>query len=348
MHVQLNRRITYIIFAGVFFIFWFLFKVGGVPDIPRALSSTLIDIIFTVSSLVITVEILLPKFFYKKQYIIFFCLLGLIIFIAGSAIILMQLKLDGTSLSNYQENVSKSRIHFFYWFWADLVLGSYFLVFFISATGASIRFAFDRLSAVNEIEKLERITIAAELKSLKDQINPHFLFNALNTIYYKIEKGNTEARHVLQKFSEMLRYQLYECDREFTKIENELQFLNSYIELQKSRLNNNYEIIYEGFGTDGNFFIAPFLLMPIIENCFKHVSDFDDRPNRIKIEVKIEEGCLLLYTFNTVRLNPNHKHGGIGLENVKRRLQYLYENKYSIDTKSSEDFFEVNFKLTLH
>ena len=221
------------------------------------------------------------------------------------------------------------------------------MVFFLSATGASIRFAFDRLKAVNELEKLEETRTIAELKSLKDQINPHFLFNALNTIYYKIDRLNSEARVILQKFSEMLRYQLYECDKEFTNLQKELQFLKSYIELQKARLGNNYEISYKGFDADDKFSIAPFLLMPVIENCFKHVSDYNDKPNRIIIEVTTENNHLLLYTFNTVQLTGNNQQGGIGMDNIKRRLNFLYQNKYVFETKSTAQFYEVNLKLAL-
>ena len=347
MQIKFNRRISYTVFTIVFFIFWFLFKVGGMPDVTRALLSTLVDISISITALIITVEILLPAFFYRKKYLAFFGLFVLLIFIAGSIIILTQLKMEGSSLSEYHQNVMKSKVHFFYWFWADLVLGSYFLVFFLSATGASIRFAFDRLNAINVIEKLEKATTAAELKSLKDQVNPHFLFNALNTIYYKIDRSNTDARNILQKFSEMLIYQLYECDKDFISIRNELGFLESYIELQKARLNNNYEVVYTGFETIKEFSIAPFLLMPIIENCFKHVSEFDDKLNRIKIEVRTEDNYFLLYTSNTIQKKEISQHRGIGIENVKRRLKVLYDNKYLLNMKSSEIFFEANLKLNL-
>lgn len=317
------------------------------PHITQALLSTFIDITVTVGSMVLTVEVLLPKFIYRNKYASFFCLLALLVLFSGTIIILAQLQLEGSSLSAYQQNLARSPVHYFYWFWADLILGSYFLVFFLSVTGASIRFAFDRVQAVSIIEKLEKANTTAELKSLKDQINPHFLFNALNTIYYKIERSNTDARSILQSFSEMLRYQLYECDKEFTNIENELQFLRSYIELQKARLNNNYEVIYKGFDTIKEFRISPFLLMPLVENCFKHVSGYENKPNRIVIEVKTENNNFLLYTYNTIQAKAGHTKGGIGLANVKRRLAALYENKYFLDMKSSVNTFEVNLQLIL-
>src|SRR4029077_15970578 len=106
--------------------------------------------------------------------------------------------------------MARHKQHCFYWFWADLIFGSYFLVFFISATGTAIRFAFDKLKAANTIGQLEKDKTTAALAALKNQIHPHFLFNALNTIYYKIERTNTDAREIFQNFSDILRYQLYE------------------------------------------------------------------------------------------------------------------------------------------
>ena len=347
MNFILRHRLYYVFFGTIFFVFWFLFKVGGMPDIKKALSSTFIDVALTMITMLITVEFLLPGLIYRNKYRLFLTYFFLLVFFAGTTIIFSQLALHGSSLSAYQKNVARSPEHYFYWFWADLIFGSYFLVFFISATGAATRFAFDRIKAVNTIEKLEKEKVNAELESLKNQINPHFLFNALNTIYYKIERSNTDAKEILQRFSAMLRYQLYECDKEVIPIDKELMFLDSYIELQKERLNDNYEVIYKGFDSIKGFDISPFLLMPLVENCFKYVSDYSNRKNRIFIEVSKENNTFILHTFNTKESKSNNEKGGIGLENVKKRLNLLYPNRYLIDTKTTEDSFEVSLKLKL-
>ena len=223
------------------------------PDIGQAIVSTFIDIAVTILTMLLLVEWVLPKYFYRNRYIPFFISFFLLVFISGSMIILLQLKMHGSSLASYPKNIERYKEHYFYWFWADLIFGSYFLVFFISATGVAIRLSFDRLKAIAEVRKLEKEKSIAELEFLKNQINPHFLFNALNSIYYKIERSNTDARETLQEFSEMLRYQLYDCDKEQVPIKKELSFLRSYIELQKARLNSNYTVDYEGFDTNLTF-----------------------------------------------------------------------------------------------
>src|SRR6266700_2494789 len=143
MNLIQHRSIYYTAFGIVFFIFWFLFKVGGLPEIPMALLSTAIDIFTAMFALVITVELLLPHLAYKNKYRLFFCCYLVLIFISGSAIILSQLALHNSSLADYRQKMQQFNKHYFYWFWADLIFGSYFLVFFISSAGAATRFAFD-------------------------------------------------------------------------------------------------------------------------------------------------------------------------------------------------------------
>src|SRR5699024_6410854 len=133
------------------------------------------------------------------------------------------------------------------------------------------------------LQKIQVENLETELRYLKAQINPHFLFNSLNTIYFQIDKNNAEARTSLHKFSELLRYQLYECNEEQIAIEKEIEYLKSYIDLQRLRKQKNYNICFEVDESVRNFSIAPLLLMPFVENAFKHVSRYTDKPNSIKI-----------------------------------------------------------------
>ncbi len=186
-----------------------------------------------------------------------------------------------------------------------------------------------------------------KLDLLKNQINPHFLFNALNTIYYKIDRSNQTARETLQRFSKMLRFQLYECDKPYIAIEHELSFLSSYIDLQKERLNDNYHIVCKGFDEVTNLMISPFLLMPLIENCFKHISDSVDKENNIFIECRKESNTFLLTTSNTVNQQAGEKKMGIGLENTQKRLKLVYPKKHELITTRTADTFELTLKLEL-
>ncbi len=134
-----SRQFYYVSFAIAFGFVWYLFKLGGNPQPLKALFSTLIDIFFSVLALIITVEVLLPRLFYKQRYGLFALCFILVIAITGSLTIISQIKLEGHSIGNYyQKNTVRYREHFYYWFWSDLVLGSYFLITFISLREASL------------------------------------------------------------------------------------------------------------------------------------------------------------------------------------------------------------------
>lgn len=341
-----RARLYYIGFLVIFSLFWLLFKIGGTANLSRAFASTAIDMVICIAAMQVTIAVLLPKLFYTRKYPLFTGSYLLLIFLAGSAIILLQLELAGSSLLHYSEKVARSN-HYFYWFWSDLIFGSYFLVFMITAAGAAIRFAFDRVKALNHIEQLEKEKLQTELDRLKNQLNPHFLFNALNTIYYKIDRTNQPARETLQEFSKMLRYQLYECEKTSIEIEQELWFLQSYIELQKERMNSNYRISCKGFEEVSGLFITPFLLLPIVENCFKHVSQWADRENEICIECSQQKNTFLLNTSNSMQDTNDHHPCGIGLKNIQKQLELIYPGAHQLAIRQTKERFELSLQLEL-
>ena len=152
---------------------------------------------------------------------------------------------------------------------------------------------------------LEKQRLSSELLLLKHQINPHFLFNALNTVYYKIDKSNLAARKILEQFSSLLRYQLYECNMPTVLVENEMAFLQNYIEVQAQRLNGEVNIICRGFKDVKGCQISPYLLIPLVENCFKHVSA-SEQNSHILIECGLEGHSFWLYAENTAG-NPGDR-----------------------------------------
>jgi len=342
--MKIRRRAGYYLaFGGLFFLFWFLFKVGGMPDIPLALLSTAIDALVTMTVLVITLEYLLPRLIRRKKWGLFSACFFTLVLLGGSFIILSQLRLQGRSLAAYQQDIARYQQHYYYWFWADLVFGSYFMVFFIPATGAAVQLGFHSIQASNKVEKLLKEKALSELELLKHQINPHFLFNALNTLYYKIDRANGPARHILQQFSHMLRYQLYECDKPFVAVEKELLFIRRYLELQRERLNDNYTVTYEGFDEVEGLALCPFLLMPLVENCFKHMSHHADRKNSIALRCSRDGNIFIFQACNTTAGLAGEK--GIGLENVRKRLELVYPGRHEFTTRQSPGYYEVLLKM---
>ncbi|MCE7862316.1 MAG: hypothetical protein DYG99_02115 [Bacteroidetes bacterium CHB5] len=191
-----------------------------------------------------------------------------------------------------------------------------------------------------EMEKLN-----TELAYLRAQINPHFLFNSINTIYFQIDKQNTAARETLEKFSEMLRYQLYECAEASIAIEKEIQYLRNYMALQKLRLGKPYEVELEADADLKNFFIPPLVLIPFVENAFKHISHFADRLNKISITLTKEGDSLHFASINTIDSSSKKEPGGIGLKNVTRRLDLLYGDRYKLEIKTEAEKFSVTLLI---
>jgi two-component system, LytTR family, sensor kinase len=205
-------------------------------------------------------------------------------------------------------------------------------------------------------QALENEKLETELKFLKSQFNPHFLFNTINSIFVLIDKNPRMASEALAKFSDILRYQLYECNEQQIPLDQELNYLENFIELQKLRQDHgNVEMaIHTGLPHTGNLVIAPFILMPFVENAFKHVSKHSNGPNWIKMNLTLRQSELHLNVSNST--SPLHStssaffisHRGIGLKNVRRRLDLLYPEKYSLSTDHDTNTFRVLLKVNLH
>jgi LytS/YehU family sensor histidine kinase len=198
----------------------------------------------------------------------------------------------------------------------------------------------DRRNALLEKEKTEN-----ELRFLKSQMNPHFLFNAINSIYVLIKKDPDFAGLTLVKFADMLRYQLYECNADEIPIEKEIGYLDNYIELEKLRKGKEIRTRYTvGAGTC-NFSIAPLLLIPFVENAFKYVSSCPDKNNFVTVDLNYQDDIFELSVENTMdedNVMPKERSwGGIGLENVRRRLELIYNGRHALDISTSEDIYSV-------
>jgi two-component system LytT family sensor kinase len=197
------------------------------------------------------------------------------------------------------------------------------------------------------IRKMEVEKLTSELEYLKAQINPHFVFNSINTIYFQIDKQNTSARETLSAFSDMLRYQLYECNGKEIPIEKEILYLKNYVDLQRMRKNENYAIsFFVGEDVKG-FSISPLLFIPFLENAFKHVSH-KSLGNEIRIRVDKEDDHIKLSIFNTKENKTvAHHPTGIGLKNVQRRLDLLYKDRHHLVIDNRADSYEVTLSLRI-
>ena len=199
------------------------------------------------------------------------------------------------------------------------------------------------LNSVLQKEKLD-----AELQSLKAQIHPHFLFNTLNNIYSIAENTSPVASGMLVKLSGILRYILYECNRPLVPLAKEFTLIGDYIDLERVRY-TSLELNTRFPADTNDYMIAPLLLLPLVENCFKHgTSRMLDQP-WVSVEAELKENWLLVKLINSKRTADEADlfTEGIGLANVRKRLDILYPDKHELKIVSEPDLFIVNIKLEL-
>lgn len=224
-------------------------------------------------------------------------------------------------------------------------------IFVFIVTGSiAFRFIHDRIRETNRIKALENENLKTELAFLRSQVSPHFMFNVLNNMVALARKKSDALEPSLIKLSQLLRYMLYETDDDKVPLENELAYLESYIDLQKQRFGKNIRINTH-FGKTGNYYsIEPMLLIPFVENAFKHGTGLPDE-GEITICLDVKDGILhfsVRNRFDPYTNDPKDKTSGIGLNNVKRRLNLLYNKSHTLVVSSKDGWYTVTLELNLH
>ncbi|WP_160716169.1 sensor histidine kinase [Chitinophaga solisilvae] len=216
----------------------------------------------------------------------------------------------------------------------------YLLYYTIRRANASLRKSYEQQLL---LEKISNDQLQTELRFLKAQFHPHFLFNALNTVYFQMDESVGVAKHTVEKLSELLRYQLYD-HQQTVAIGAELQYLQSFIDLQKTRMNDHLQLQVEMDTLLNKQSVYPLLLLPLVENAFKYAGgDY-----WIHISAQHQNGWLHFRVSNAIPpMEMKHKKGGIGLENLRRRLALLYPGKHALEISKTQDTFTAGLKIAL-
>ncbi|TSE11417.1 MULTISPECIES: sensor histidine kinase [Aquimarina] len=191
----------------------------------------------------------------------------------------------------------------------------------------------------------------AELKLLKAQLNPHFLFNTLNNLYGLSVVNSNKLPDLMLKLSDLLRYSLYDTKEQVVPLQKEIQYLQNYISLERIRLEDKTNIVLNVPSDTGALYIAPMLLIVFVENAFKHLGVSKKDENRVMIDLQLNERELMFICKNTIDTSENLESdleqgkSGIGLENAKKRLNLIYQDRYILDINEGEE--EYNVQLTL-
>jgi two-component system, LytTR family, sensor kinase len=195
-----------------------------------------------------------------------------------------------------------------------------------------------------QVKNIQINQLQTELKYLRAQVNPHFLFNGLNTVYGSIDKTNQEARNTLLQFADLLRYNLYEADVDWVELEKETLYLENYVALQRARSNSNLQIELTIQAENKSVKIAPLIFIPFVENAFKFSSHDDNKPNSIRINLQQSGNRIIFQCANSYE-DQAQVPGGIGLVNVKRRLELLYKDRYILDIRNEANNWFVELIL---
>jgi two-component system, LytTR family, sensor kinase len=277
---------------------------------------------------------ILPKFLFRKKYLLFFILAILHAILFGFLIWFVLYLATG-----FRANDSVPFIR------------SIVLNYQIPATAAAI-YLFKRMYLIQQHSlNLEKEKLEAELKFLKSQIHPHFLFNTLNNLYALALKKSDKAPEMVIRLSNLLEYTLYSGKETEVGLHEELKQIIGYIDLEKLRFGNRLKINTEIAGNIDELMIAPLLLLPFVENSFKHGASKDMESPIIDLKVNVNGNRLVFSITNSYCGEPGKFEGykeGIGLKNVKRRLELLYPGKHTLEIIQKQNLFDVNLALELN
>ncbi|MGJ8745186.1 sensor histidine kinase [Polaribacter sp.] len=285
--------------------------------------------------------VLIPKFLLNKKIILYVIIsLGLIISVIFILENFLKLPLKPTfedqgfknNLPNHREGGMNLR--------PPILL----LLFFALSTCIKLVAEWYKSEKERTIVASQKVT--SELSFLKAQLNPHFLFNTLNSIYSLANKKSDDTTVAIVTLSELMRYMIYEANEEFISLEKEIDYIKNYISLQLLRLKDSSGVRINVHG-NLNYKIEPLLLISFIENAFKYGTDYKGKTDiTIKISIINDELQLEVYNLSSLQ-NAINKDSGIGLENIKNRLNLLYPNAHTLEINNTKKSFQVNLKINL-
>ena len=327
------------------FLLWIFFIVSIIADsISLFLTNKELFIAYVfskalVQALLVYLNLLFlyPQFFKRKKYLYYVFFLLLFTLVGGYCNMNLELysrNIDAAPTPDRQLRLYLSQ----FWMAARYVLYSFLL-----------KISVDYYEQKETIKKIELEKATAELNFLKAQVNPHFLFNTLNNLYALILEKSDKSGEAVLKLADIMKYILAEGKEDKVMLQKEIQLLYNYTELERLR-KPDAEIIFNAPGNTGNYFITPLLLLPLVENAFKYGLNSVAKNGFVRINI-ITEGERLNVTVENnippVKNNVALQSLGIGIDNVKKRLEMLYAGKYVLNIENRSDSFFVNLQLQL-
>lgn len=326
----------------IHFLFWLVFMIALIIldrnelDLTTNVLSNMVLTIFFAAIAYTNILYLIPQYLFTRKTFLYVVFLIMGIVLITPVYISLQLLI----YSHYPE-----KVNLYYTNISSIIL----LEFFVAIISLLYAIIIDWMKKRSEVLELYTTNIETELNFLKTQINPHFLFNTLNSIYALSLKKSDEAPDLILKLSEIMRYMLYDCNEDNVSLDQEISYLKNYLDLEKFRKGNNNEIVFTVEGDPEGKTVAPLLFITFVENAFKHgVNNVDN--GYVTIHFRILEDRLYFEMENSVSpqihlYKLRSGSGGIGLENVKRRLKLLYPGQHKLEVNKNIDKFRVELNI---
>jgi sensor histidine kinase YesM len=318
--------------------------IQGLPtqDFVTALRNEWYSILPKIFFVTAVAELLMPRLLFKKKTVAF---IGTYIFLI----------LVFAFIQRLIDNYIIIRYYLTFWKTEPLLSAPVFLyniskLQFVVTIPIAFKLFYYLAEEKNKVQIILSEKLQAELSSLRNQFHPHFLFNVLNSLYSRILSKSDDSAEIVLRISNLLRFSIYDISNKNISLQNEIDYLKNYISLQQLRFENQVQLSFSIYGAPENHAIEPFLILPFIENSYKYCLD-DNNHGWITIAITISEEWLVVKIENSLSENfntsPDHVSSGIGIANVKRRLELLYPEKYILTIKNEAVSFFVSLKIKI-
>jgi sensor histidine kinase YesM len=345
-----HRLLLHVLFWSCYLIYEILIW-GMVEDAyQRRLISQLIELPVKLAAIYFTIYVLIDRFLIPGKYKTFLILLFSSAIFFG---VVLRVLAYHTIYPMFYPEATNAPL--FYW---PKILISIFYIYTLAAVAGTfhiIRHWYKHQQATQLLEQtaqqLEKEKLDAELKLLKSQINPHFLFNTLNNLYALTLNQPSRAPEMVYKLSQLMNYMMYDGNQTEVPLEKEIRYIENYIALEKIRYDNHVDVSLNVYDNVEGIMIAPLLLLPFVENSFKHGLSNRISGGWVRIEILLQGNMLVMKVENSKSVPEKEKSikpvSGIGLRNVKKRLELIYPERYNLQIMDDEETFLVVLKIQL-
>lgn len=279
---------------------------------------------------------LVPRYLLKERYGAFslyflYTLIGAL-FVEMCLVVLTFIMLAGADI----KGMSPSSINL------RFLLAALLMIVFL---GGAVKMLSHWRKSREDYQSLMREKIETELKFLKTQLNPHFLFNTLNNLYYLASEKSDKAPQAIMALSELLDYVIHEARNEWVPLEKEIRFLKNYLELEQLRYADRLTVVFNAAGDFSHHRIAPMILLTLVENCFKHGPGRSVGNQWINIEVHCSTTGISIVVSNSRSQDQESRPVGIGLQNLRHQLTLLYTDRHQLEISENNEHYSVNLEL---